>query len=129
MIADGEKLVGKYLRDVAGLRIVGKTPTVISSPWVRLTLLDAPQAEGSTADHLVAFYFQLDCYAGVTGGQPEATGQALAARAAIVDIPNHVHDLGVVTASRINGQTRVPDEQLDARDRVILTATVWARAL
>lgn len=140
MIPDIEKVLAEYLRgrDEFTSRVVGKTPSSkspggVSLSWVRLTVLDAPQAEGSTADRLVPFYVQFDCYAGADKegeqhGQPEASLIARTVRALLVEMPDHSHSEAVVTAARINGMTRVPDAGFEpARERIILTATVWAR--
>lgn len=121
-----EKLVAKYLR-TRGVDRVATNPGDAESPWVSVTLLDAPQTEGSSADRLVAHLLQLDCYAGSGGGQPEAVALAGSCREALVEIADHDHDLGTVTAGRINGMARIPDTGFEpARERVILTATVWA---
>lgn len=127
MIPNAEKLVANRLREEADLRVVAKTPKDTDSAWVRLTLLDAPQGN-SPADHLVAFYLQLDCYAGKKGGEPEAIGLALAAREVLTGLGG-TYDEGVVTGGRINGMARIPDVDLEpARERVVMTATVWAHA-
>lgn len=128
MIPDGEKLVSNYLRAYPGMdsRFVGKTPSDLSSSWVRVTQLDAPSG---VPDHLVEFYFQLDCYATIEGGQPEANELGRKVRAALELMPG-AHDEGVVTGTMINGDARVPDTEMGepARERKILTVTVWAHS-
>lgn len=135
MIVDGEKLVGDYLREepalsaLIGRRVVGKPPASTDEPWVKQVLLSAPQAPGSQADHLIEHYFQFDCYAGNDGGQPEALLVGRTLREALQEGPG-AHDLGVWTATRIEGFGRIPDPVLkdrsgDARERVIVTASVW----
>lgn len=128
-----EKLVAEYLRDdnavaaLVGRRIVGKTPDSLSEPWVRLTMLDDPQDPDSAHDHLREFYLQLDCYAGATGGQPEAYSLKEAVRVAIVAIDQADHEGATVTEGRVRGAARIPDDDIEpARERFIVTATVKA---
>lgn len=132
MIPDGEKIVSDYLRDdervseIVDRRIVGKTPEDTDAPWVRLTQIDAPST--GSPHHLIEFYFQLDCYAGKEGGQPEAKalGAAVFDALAALDGANHQADDAVVTACRPNLGLRRPDDDVGtpARERVISTAFV-----
>jgi hypothetical protein len=124
-----EKLVAKYLRTETGLRVVAKTPDDTTISWVRLTQLAAPQQANSRADHLVAFYMQLDCYAGEDGGEPEADSMQRAVCEALARIDEADHADGEVTAGRIENSTRNPDLELEpARERFIVTATVYAHS-
>lgn len=137
-IPDGEKIVGTFLRgheDVValGTRIVGETPSSVEDSWVRLTQLDAPSDPRSSVDHLVAFYFQIDCYAshvGISGSQQrEVALLASTVRAVLMAMPSAAHSGAVVSRVRINGDSRQPDTQLeDARERRIITATVYMHA-
>lgn len=129
MIPDIEKVVAKYLRAAAGFnsRVVGKTPDSITDSWVRLTVLDGGQDPGSSADRNVAFLIQLDCYAGASGGQPEASTLARTVRSLIATIDTASHADAIVSGARITGYARIPDTGLEpARERFVLTATVWA---
>lgn len=129
MIPDIEKVVAYYLResDDFDSRVVGKTPDSIADSWVRLTVLDAPQSPGSSTDYSVAFYLQFDCYAGATGGQPEASELARTVRSLLMDIADADHSGAIVSGARVNGYARIPDTGLEpARERFVLTATVWA---
>lgn len=129
MIPDVEKVVAKYLRaaDSFNSRVVGKTPDSVTDSWVRLTVLDGGQEPGSTADRNVAFFLQLDCYAGASGGQPEASTLARTVRSLLTTIGETDHADAVVSGGRITGYARIPDTGLEpARERFILTATVWA---
>jgi hypothetical protein len=132
LIPDAEKVVSKYLREHAdvvplGTRFVGKTPDDITSSWVRVTQLDASPPPDSRADHLIRYLLQFDVYAGA-GGQPEANLNTRTIRAALNDMPG-LHDDAVVTAVRFAGQLRRPDTDFEnARERVILTAQIWAHA-
>lgn len=118
---DVEKVVSDYLRthaDIVALntRIVGKTPDSKSTSWVRVTKLDAPQV--NQPDWLRAFLVQCDCYAGATGGQPEANLLCRTVEAVLGALPN----AGV----RILGGPRGLDTDLEpARDRAITTAHIW----
>lgn len=125
MIPDGEKLLSNYLRDLIGVRVVGKTPATVEEPWIRVTQLDAPQSD--VADHLIGFYCQLDIYAGADGGQPEAKDIAADVREALRDIGSAEHTDAVVSGARVNGVARIPDTDLEpARERVVMTTTIWA---
>ena len=129
MIPDIEKVVAKYLRDEAAFdsRVVGKTPDSIADSWVRLTVLDGAQEQTSVADRNVAYLIQLDCYAGASGGQPEASTLARTVRSLIVTIADADHADAIVTGARITTFARIPDTGLEpARERFVITATVWA---
>lgn len=134
-IPDAELIVGTYLRahaDVVALntRIVGETPSSVSGSWVQVLELDAPSDPRSTADHLVASYFQISVYAskaGTDGSQQKELAQMRGAiRAALIAMPSASHTGAVVTRVRINGDSRIPDPTLEpARQRRIITATVY----
>jgi hypothetical protein len=132
LIPYAEKLVSDHLRSYPGVedleaRVRGTTPDTLDEPWVRVTMLDASQTD--VPDHLVGFYFQFDCYAGKEGGQPEASLLARTVREALTNLEGTFTD-GTVSGVRINGQARIPDPDADepARERVILTATVYAHS-
>jgi hypothetical protein len=138
VIPDGEKITGAYLREHADIvalaaRVVGKTPDdPDSTPWVRLTQLDASAQPNSRADHLTAFLFQIDCYARQrpSGGSPQAEAHLLGrtVRAALVAMPGQRGD-AVVTGVRMLGHARRPDTDFEpARERVILTVQAWMHA-
>lgn len=127
MIENFEKLVSDYLRDEAEARVVSKTPDSTSASWVRLTLINAPQED--LADHHTGYDVQLDCYAGADGGQPEAMSVAAAVRGALVTIADHDFTGAVASGSMITSFSRVPDTAIEqARERVIITATIYAHA-
>lgn len=129
-VPDGEKLLGRYLRDrLEGVRVVAKTPEdTEASPWIRLTLIDAPSE--LNPDRLAEFYFQLDVYATEEGGHPEANRVAYAVRELLgQEQICGVYDGGVIGAARLNGFGRFPDAAFEpARERVTLTTTLWARS-
>lgn len=132
LIPDAEKLISDYLRDqgavaaIVGRRVLGHSPASKDEPWVLVTQLSAPQDANSSADHLVAFFLQFDCYAGRDGGQPEANLLGRTVRAALVVADKSIEE---VSAARINGDARILDTELEpARDRRALTATVYAHA-
>ena len=126
MIPDVEKVITAYLEPhltALGAKVRGRTPSNTAAAWVRVTILDAP---ASFPDHLVDALVQFDCYAGKEGGQEEASLLARTVRAAIVDMPNASHSGAVVTGAAIVGYLRNPDTMFEpARDRYIITATVW----
>lgn len=135
MIADLEKITSNYLRThptvtPLGTRLVGKTPTQDSGgttgSWVRVTQLDARDQTRGAPDHLIAYLLQFDCYAGSTGGQPEATSLARTVRAALAAMPG-TRDTVVVTSVRFTGHIRLPDTDFSpSRERVVLTAEIRA---
>ena len=74
---------------------------------------------------LVEFDFQIDCYAGATGGLPEAINLAGHVRQAIIEMPDVEHD-AVVTATEI--WRFFPDTDTDmepACDLMRITASAW----
>ncbi len=129
MIVDGEKLIGTYLRTHASItaldaRVVGKTPSSTETPWIRLTQLDA-RSERSEHEHFLAYYLQLDIYAGEDGGQPEAVTLARTAREALHQMQYATHAGAVVSAVTFSGMARIPDTDFEpARERVVLDTTV-----
>lgn len=135
LIPDAEKLVSDFLRDdvdvaaIVGRRVVGKTPSSIAEPWVLLRQLGGPSDATSSTDHLVAFYLQLDCYAGAAGGQPEANLLGRTIRAALKTMTGEILDGAVVGRVRINGDSRIPDVAFEpARERRVVTTTIHMHA-
>lgn len=129
LIPDGEKVVADYLREHPDLdvRVVSKTPEDTAQPWIRITQLDGPSK--LHPEHLVPFWLQYDCYAGATGGKPEASLIARQARAALAVINKANHAGAVVTGAEITGDARIPDTEFEpARERRVLTATVYAHS-
>lgn len=135
LIPDIEAVVGPYLRadtDVTALvdasRILGQAPGTTDDAWVRITQLDA-RNQTEPVDHLILFMVQLDCYASKTGldgsQQKEATLIARTVRASLKAAAG-THDDTVITGVSVS-QSRQPDTDFEpARQRVILTAQVWA---
>lgn len=127
-IPDGERIVSDYLRSTLGARVVGQPPSNTATPWLKVVQLDARQAPYDPVDHLVEFYFQVDCYAGKDGGQPEAKALGDDVRDALVGLRG-VQNGAVVTAARIAGHARIPDATFEpARERMIVSARVWIHA-
>lgn len=127
MIPDCEKIVSDYLRDSLGKRVVGKPPSSTVDAWIQVTQLAAIQND--PADHLVEFYLQFDCYAGATGGQPEANLLARTVREFLIALNGTQAD-AVISVVRIAGDVRLPDTSFDpARDRRILSAHAWAHTV
>lgn len=131
MIPDAEKLVGNYLRGVLGTRVRGSPPDEDQrvEPWVMLTQLDADNDPEVTPDYLITYMLQLDCYAGKTGGHPEAVHLGGSVRQALAVLNGAGTILGgsaVVTSVRFSSHARVPDTQAfePARERIVLDALV-----
>lgn len=136
MIPDAQRIVSDHLREHSavvdldlGVRVVASPPKKTDTPWIRVTQLADPAVGGHRSDHLIAFMFQLDIYAGATGGLPEASSVNIAARAALVDMPG-VHGSAVVTGVDPGGAVRLQDPDVDepARERYVRTITVWAHS-
>lgn len=129
---NAEKLVADHLRaDAAvaalvGRRVLAYPPDSIAEPWVRVRQIDAPEHPQGGGDHLVGYLIQLDCYAGATGGQPEASAVCRAVRRSLKEIEG-THDEGISTGARISGGgSRIDDTDIEpARERYIMTAQVW----
>lgn len=137
LTANSERVIADYLRehpDVAAItdRIVSKTPTKTDTPWVRYTLLNERSIGGHRSDHLREAFVQLEAYAGKDGfsahaGQPGASLLARTVRAAMMAMPEESHDDAVVTGVEPRGYSRIPDTQLDNRERYIAQFAVWLR--
>lgn len=128
-----ERLVADYLReqpDVAAItdRIVSKTPTKTDTPWVRYTQLNKRSAGGHRSDHLSECFLQFDIYAGRDGGQPEASELARTVRAAMMALPEEPGLGAVVTGVDPRGDARIPDTQLDNRERFVQSYLVWVHS-
>lgn len=134
MIPFMEKIVGDFLRGrsdittVVGDRVATKMPSTLDKPWVRITLIDDPPVKGSTADHLIDFYLQLDCYAGKDGDQTLASTLARTVRSAIGEIDKADHEGAVVTGAKVNGSRPMSDPDFEGMDRYMVTVTIWAHA-
>jgi len=131
-LLDAKAIVRSFLLDrpaIKGLkaRVVGKTPDSTEQPWVRITLIDPQNRTGiNRVEHLVSYYLQFDCYAGASGGEPEAFELAKAVRSALVeDLPDSVLEEAVVTDVVAISMHPMPDTDLDdARDRFILDVEI-----
>ncbi len=135
MIPQMERILVGYLTGnlaiaaIVGDRVATKTPSNLKEPWVRVVQIDAPPAGRSSADHLIAFYCQLDCYAGKKGTRVEAEELHRLVRSAIAEIGDHTFEGAVISGAKINGSRPLPDTDLDEQiDRYIVTATIWAHS-
>jgi hypothetical protein len=133
-LLNAEAIIGAYLRSQPELvdleaSVLGSTPDSTGKPWVRVTLLDPENRTGTRqVEHLVGYYLQLDCYAGVEGGRPEAWALAQAVRQALVDAPASDVDGAVVTDVEPLTMPRSPDPELQpTRERYILVVIVTMR--
>lgn len=126
-----EKLVANYLRTTDGLRVVAKTPNDTDEAWVRVRLLVSRQPDNLPFYRFREAYVQVDCYASVDNGQPEASQMAEAVSLALSEMDQAEHEEGEVTACRIeNGGMHEPDTNFNpARERFIVTASIWAHPL
>ena len=131
MIPDGELIVGRYLREhpdveALGAKVVATTPDDHDDPWCRIIQLDAHTVGDSRTEHLIEWMGQLDCYAGATGGQAEASILARTVRAALATMYEADHEGAVVTGARFLSCPRLPDLAWEpARERFALTTVVW----
>lgn len=133
-ILDMVAIVGDYLRSqesvsaLVGDRVSHKTPELIDDAkgWVRITQLDARNETGTReVEHFVSYYLQLDFYAGKANRYAEATDLAIAARAALVDLPRVTLGGAVVTDVGFLSMPSDADPDI-GRERVILDAEVLA---
>lgn len=129
-VLNAEKLVADYLREHDGVvaitgdrRVGSKTPEAIDTPWIRYTQLNRADL-ARPLDYFTAPYLQLDCYAGKDGGQPEASLLSRTVRAAMMAMPDEDFDDAIVTDVECRGDARIPDVQLDNRERFILSFLV-----
>lgn len=131
-LLNAEAIVGSYLRDHADLkaleaRVLGQTPSTTDKPWVRITQHHASNATGTRkVEHLVAYWLQLDCYAGAKGGQAEAVALNAAVRAALVAITAASLEGAVATDVEFLSNPRIPDDAIEpARERFVLDAEIY----
>lgn len=135
-IPRAEPIVGDYLRahpDIEALdaRVATRTPNSMTRPWVRVLQLNAQDSTTKSAEHLIEYLLQFDCYAGQDAmdaeiGQSEALDVAAAVRAVLKDAQSKTIGGVVWTSVTFNGMPRLPDPDLGepARERYVLTATI-----
>lgn len=133
MIVDGPAIVHAHLAaetaitSIVGERITDITPDSLDKAWVKVQLLQAPQADNVPFDYLVPFTFQFDCYAGRNETQVEANLLGRIVRASLNEMPHTTHTDAVVTQVRHLSFRPIPDVDLEpARDRYVLLSTVVA---
>ncbi len=141
ILPDLEAAVGDHLRDHAeivalGARVAGQLPRSFTTPWVRLTQLDAKDAARSAwalDERLIDYLLQLDCYAGseASFAQAEASTLARTVRAVLVAMAGQTLDgVVVVTDVLIVSHARIPDLNFKPpRERFAITATLIAHAV
>lgn len=101
-IPNAEKVLADYLRSVEDMpRVVNKTPSEQTDPWVRLTMLGAP-SETEPVDHLIRFMFQVDVVSGNDGGRPEANALGIFVREVLKDMPGQTEDAVTTGVECIN---------------------------
>ena len=108
-------------------RVGTATPRTTDDPWVRVTLIDPAPDPTSPALHLLACFFQFDCYGGDDKNTSEAQASLLgrSVQAAVHEIHTHSFDDVVVNSSIVGGPRPIPDDDLKpARHRYILEATI-----
>lgn len=135
LIPNGEKVVADFLREHSAIsalctRVVSKAPEDRDTAWIKYTQFNATKEPKSRPERLVSFLLQLDCYAGKTGGQPEASLLARTVRAALVDdMQDSTLDDAVIGRVVIVSMPRIPDTAMDpARERFVITVNVAMRA-
>lgn len=127
-IVDIEALVATYLRD-QGFRARATSPDEAHrvEPWVEVELLNAPSDDQIPVDYFIGYLVQFGCYAGASGGQPEANHLAYAVRAALDLLPKVSFDDAVVTSVKFLTMPRVPDTAMEpARERYMLDVRIHA---
>lgn len=127
-IVDIEAVVATYLRDLDfRARATPPDESNRGEPWIQVELVSGPSDDVIPVDWFVAFTVQLACYAGRSGGQPEANRQGFGVRAALDLMPKVAFDDAVVTAVKFVGMNRTPDEHMEpARERYMLDALIHA---
>lgn len=134
-LLDAVAIVGDYLREnplvsgIAGKRVSHRSPDEQDrdEAWVRITLLDASNETGTRqVEHLVSYYLQIDCYAGVDNRSTEAFDLVAAVRGALVAMPRESLEGAVVTDVAFASMPSQPDGDLKpARERQILDAEIF----
>jgi hypothetical protein len=132
LIPDGKRLVADYLRSHSSItalsaRVVGKSPEDRSTPWIRVTQIDAQNAAGSLPEHLISYLLQFDCFVAPTEGHPQARTLAHTVRA-IFSPPNTPLMAGGATVSgvRFVNEAELTDSNTEpATEYVALTAEAF----
>jgi hypothetical protein len=136
LLFDMESVIGGYLNahsSVTALnaKVHSKLPTRFTTPWVRITQIDAQPEFGSPVEHLITYALQFDCYAGAseaTAGRRQASELSRTIRAVLQDLKGQTVDEAVVTQVATTSHSRLPDETLDFRERFVLDVEVTAHA-
>jgi hypothetical protein len=125
-IPNAEKTAGKWLRAGQDVRVVHEPPRGDNRtlPWIYLFQINATDSSRSGVEHFITALLQFDCYAGASGGVPEAIELGNSVRAVLKRLQGQTFEGAVVTDVSFAGHRRVPDPDVDepARQRVILTA-------
>jgi hypothetical protein len=132
-IPDLERIAGDFLREHPGIqplaRVSGTLPKSFASAWVKVCQLDARPEQTFTAEHLISYLIQLDCYAGSDpeGAQAQAATLARAARAAIHQLAGQTVDGAAVGRVAVTADARIPDTSFaPPRERRIVTVEIHA---
>lgn len=123
-----ESLVSGYLRDQDfRARVSPPDESHRGESWVEYSLINAPSDDIIPVEWLTGFMLDFRCYAGATGGQPEAHDLVYAVREALALLPKTSFDDAVVTQVKFLAMPYVPDTEMEpARERYVLTARIYA---
>ncbi len=120
-----------YLKSVdavqkAGARVLTGTPTNRSAPWIRVTLLADPPADGGEADHLIAAFMQIDVFAGEGKNTALAVDDLSIAVREALRVMKHAEHAGAVVTGAESTRAHMPDtDEEPAMERFQISATVW----
>jgi hypothetical protein len=137
-----QKILSDFLRDaLAGPRVVSDPPPEDRRDTAWIQVIQTPEAThnlNDPADRLIEFYFQLSCYAGRDGGQPESDRLCRDALAALKEMPGQHgapkegETACVVSAAKpLTGPGFFPDSDgfEPARARSIASTIIYAHAV
>lgn len=114
--------------EIVGERVASQSPTDFDEPWVRVTALPEENATGiNRVAWLVAYWMQIDCYAGAGNLPEEVVDLKAVVWDAVLAMPAVEFEEIVVTDAAAAGMPSPADDDLKpARHRRILDVEIFA---
>lgn len=113
----------------AGARVLTGTPSSRGAPWIRVSLLADPPADGGEADHLIEAFMQIDVFAGESSNSALVVDNLSIAVREALRVMKHAQHEGAVVTGAASSRTYMPDtDEESAMERFQITTTIWMHA-
>lgn len=129
MVPDVEAVLVAHLKAddaVAAItdRVTTATPSSITEPWVRVTLIDSPSTT-KPVDHALECYVQVDCFAGKSGNSVSASLLARTVRQSLSTAHEISHAGAVVSGADLSHSHAIDTSVEPAMHYYSVTGRVW----